>query len=413
MNCCQRTWILLILFASPWNASAENWPRFRGPNGSGASATTTIPQSWTKDRQQWMVELPGVGHSSPVVWDGLVFVTSGDPETGEQIVQCLNADDGEEIWSGRFSSATHRMHQHNSFASPTPVVDENGVYVLWGTPDAITMLALDHEGEEVWRRDLGPFRSGHGFGVSAVKHSGLLIVPIEHQEQSFWTALDEANGDVAWRVDRQSSLHYATPCIWPTSGAGDEVVFANWEQGVSGVDPTSGEVHWSADVFDKSDYESSIASPVVAGDLLIAVSGYLGRGNEVIAVDPLHPADGPRWRIATGAPLCCTPLAVGELVILWSDNGVVTCLQRETGEVLWRERIGGNFYASPVSDGEMVLNISRDGEIVVLAADREFVEVGRHNLEEGTHATAALADGFVFIRTFSKILAFADDQPAP
>ena len=413
MNCRQRTWILLILFACPWIASAENWPRFRGPNGSGVSTTTTIPRSWGEDRQQWSVDLAGVGHSSPVVWNGRVVVTSGDPETGEQIVESLNAGDGGEIWSERFSSSTHRMHQHNSFASPTPVVDEDGIYVLWGTPDTITVLALDHDGEEVWRRNLGPFRSGHGFGVSAVTHDGLLIIPIEHQEQSFWTALKETTGDVAWRVDRQSSLHYATPCILPTAGEGEEVVFVNWEQGVSGVDPTSGELQWSADVFDKSDYESSIASPVVAGGLLIAVSGYLGRGNEVIAVDPRHPADGPRWRIATGAPLCCTPLAVGDLVFLWSDNGIVTCVQCESGEVLWRERIGGNFYSSPVSDGEMVLNISRDGEIVVLAADRRFEEVGRHNLEEGSHATAALADGLIFIRTFSKILAFSDDQPAP
>lgn len=401
-------WILLALLLTSNLANAENWPRFRGPNGSGVSRTTTIPRTWTDDRLQWSVDLPGAGHSSPVVWNGRVFVTSGDTVSGDQIVQCFNVVDGEELWSRTVPSQTHRMHQHNSFASSTPVVDEHGLYVLWGTPDAITMLALDHHGEELWRSELGSFRSGHGFGVSAMKLRDLLILPIEHSGQSFWTALDCRSGDVVWRRDRDSGLHYATPCILAISGGAERVVFTNWEQGVSAVEPATGDVRWSADVFDKSHYEASIASPVVAGDLLIAVCGYLGKGNEVIAVEHAHPERGARWRMATGAPLCCTPLVVDDLVFLWSDNGIATCLQRQTGDVCWRQRIGGNFYSSPVSDGDVVLNVSREGEVVVFAATPEFQELGRHTLDEGTHATPALADGRVLIRTFSHVYAFAE-----
>lgn len=408
MNARPSIWILAALLATVRCAIAENWPRFRGPNGSGVSETTAIPREWTDDRMQWSADLPGVGHSSPVVWEGRVFVTSGDAATGAQIVQCFDTVTGDGVWTRTFRSTSHRTHQDNSFASPTPVVDAEGVCMLWGTPDAITMLALDHAGDELWRRDLGGFRSGHGFGVSATNHRDLLFLPIEHSGQSFWTALDRRSGDVAWRVDRESSLHYATPCVLTAADGTEQVVFTNWEQGVSGVDPASGEVHWSADIFDKSHYEASIASPVVAGDLLIAVCGYLGHGNEVIAVEHAHPERGSRWRVASGAPLCCTPVVVGELVFLWSDNGIATCLERETGEVLWRERIGGNFYSSPVSDGDVVLNVSREGEIVVIAAAAEFRETGRYELDEGTHATPALADGRIYIRTFSTIRAFAD-----
>lgn len=409
MTHTRATSVLLALTTCTSLASAENWPRFRGPNGSGISRTTTIPHAWTTDTEQWRISLPGVGHSSPVVWEGRVFVTSGDSDTGDQTIQSIDASDGRPVWARTFESAAHRTHGDNSFASPTPVVDADGVCLLWGTPDAITMVALDHAGDEVWRRDLGGFRSGHGFGVSAIECRDLLLLPIEHSGQSYWTALHRLSGDAVWRVDRDSSLHYATPCILTTEDV-DEVVFTNWEQGVSGVDPASGDVQWSADVFDKSHYEASIASPVVAGDLLIAVCGYLGHGNEVIAIDPARPEAGARWRIATGAPLCCTPLVVGDLVFLWSDNGIATCLERATGEVFWRERIGGNFYSSPVSDGNVVLNVSRDGEVVVFAAAPEFQEVCRHRLDDGTHATAALADGRLFIRTFSRLLAFSGTE---
>jgi outer membrane protein assembly factor BamB len=255
----------------------------------------------------------------------------------------------------------------------------------------------------VWRTDLGPYHSGHGFGQSPIRYDDLLILPVEHQGESFRAALAATDGSKRWRVPCDSSLHYATPCIRTRSAGGDELIFVNWEQGISGVDPKSGETNWSADVFDKSHVESSISSPVLAGPLVIGVCGWLGHGYEAIAVDPDRQGEKVVWKLDRGAPLCTTPVVVGQYVCFWSDQGVVTCVDASTGEVFWRERVGGSYYSSPVSDGKRILNISTEGEAVILAAASEYRLLARNRLEEGTHATPAIAGSDLFLRTFTTL----------
>jgi outer membrane protein assembly factor BamB len=182
------------------------------------------------------------------------------------------------------------------------------------------------------------------------------------------------------------------------------LIFVNWEQGISGVNPESGEVSWNADVFDKSHVESSISSPVLAGKLVIGVSGWLGHGYEAIAVDPDRPGDKTVWRLDRGAPLCTSPVVVGGLVYFWSDHGVVTCVDAATGEVAWRERVGGSFYSSPISDGKRILNVSTEGETVILEASGIYRLLARSRLDEGTHATPAIDGEDLFLRTFTGLM---------
>ena len=157
-------WITLTLMSTA--VHAQEWTRFRGPNGSGVSAATTVPRKWSAEDYNWQCDLPGIGHSSPVLWGKRIFVTSGEEATGKRYVICLDADSGQERWRKVFDAARHRKHKLNSFASTSPVVDADSVYLCWGTPEELAVLALDHQGQLKWRRNLGPFLGGHGFGAT-------------------------------------------------------------------------------------------------------------------------------------------------------------------------------------------------------------------------------------------------------
>jgi outer membrane protein assembly factor BamB len=399
--------IVLSAFVLPAISAAQEWTRFRGPNGAGVSAER-FPAAWSDDAYLWKVDLPGVGHSSPVLWGERLFITSGDEERGIRLLVCLDAKSGQRLWSKEYEAKKHGKHQLNSFASPTPTVDENRVYHCFATPDAFLVTALTHEGEEIWRRDLGSFKSGHGYGASPILAEALLIVPNEQAGHSSLLALDAATGEIRWQTPRESQVHFYTPCVRRSAGR-TEVIFTNWEQGITGLDAATGETLWSADVFDKSHIESSIGSPVLAGDLVLGVCGWLGHGNEVIAVRPPSGGAGNEakqvYRIDRGAPLCTTPLVKDGFLFLWSDNGVVTCADAASGKIHWTRRIGGVFYSSPIAAGDYVYNTSADGEVIVLAATPEYHVAARNRLDEGSHATAAVAGGVMYMRTFSRLYA--------
>jgi outer membrane protein assembly factor BamB len=393
------------------NVPAQEWTRFRGPNGAGVGRMEKPPVEWSEADYRWKVKLPGVGHSSPVLWGDAIFLTSGDEETGARYVLCLDAADGSTRWRRDYPATVHGKHKLNSFASPTPTVDAERVYVAWGTPKELIVAALDHQGNEQWQVDLGPFSSGHGFGVSLMLCEGLLIVPNEQQGESSLVALECETGKTRWRVPRMSKVAYSTPCIYERGGARD-LIFTNWEYGITGHDPQTGAQRWSADVFDKSHIETSIGSPVVAGDLVIGISGWLGHGEQVVAVKAGE-KDGAlsakeAYRIDRSAPLCTTPLVKDGLLFLWADEGVVTCADAQTGKVHWRNRVGGTYYSSPIAVGDCLYNISVDGEMVVLAAAAEFRELARNQLGESSHATPAVAGGVMYIRTFRQLFALEE-----
>ncbi len=392
----------------------QEWTRFRGPNGAGVSKTQ-IPVEWSDANIRWKVELPGIGHSSPVIWGERLFLTSGDEESGRRLLLCLDRENGKTLWTREYPANKHGKHALNSFASPTPALDAERVIHCFATPEEFWVIALTHEGKELWRRNLGPYKSGHGYGSSPILVDSLVIVPNEQAGPSSLMVLDAATGAIRWQIDRDSQVHFYTPCVYQRNGR-TELIFTNWEQGIAAFDLQTGETRWSADVFDKRHIESSIGSPVIAGDLIVGVCGWLGHGNEVLAVRP-PPPDGSTttaekvYRIERGAPLCTTPLVTNGLLFLWSDNGVVACADATSGESYWLRRVGGTFYSSPVAAGDFVYNISTEGEVIALAASQEFRIAARNRLDEGSHATPAIVDGVMYVRTFSKLLAIGRETP--
>jgi outer membrane protein assembly factor BamB len=165
MTCFSRFRVAALVLCLFTIGSAQEWTRFRGPNGTGLSEAKTVPTTWTARDINWRVPLPGQGHSSPALWGAKVFITSGDDQAGKRFVLCLDAEDGHILWQKAIPFSTYRKHDYNSFASSSPAVDDQRLYVCWTVPEHYTLLALDHEGKQVWQKDLGPFVSQHGGGT--------------------------------------------------------------------------------------------------------------------------------------------------------------------------------------------------------------------------------------------------------
>jgi outer membrane protein assembly factor BamB len=404
---------LALLAVAHQSAAAQEWTRFRGPNGSGVSPAMHVPAEWDADDVNWRVKLPGVGHSSPVLWGKKIFLTTGDEESGSRTTLCLHADDGRTLWSRTTKSKAHGKHSLNSFASSSPAVDGDRVYLLWTTPEEYAVEALDHAGEPVWRKVIGPYQSGHGSGVSPILHDGMVIIANDHEGDSSLVALDCRTGEIRWRTPRKTKTAYATPCVYQPKGGPAQLIFTSWISGISSIDPADGSVNWELLVFDEKHSETSIGSPIVVGDYVLGTCGYLGYATHTVAVrsDASLPEKAKVvYRVDRGAPLTTTPVAAGGLLFLWDDAGIVTCTSAETGEQHWRNRVGGTYYGSPVVVNGRVYCMSAQGEAVVLAADKEYRLLARNPLGEGSHATPAVAGGVMYLRTFSHLISLGGER---
>jgi outer membrane protein assembly factor BamB len=399
----------LALWTLPGISSAQEWTRFRGPHGSGECEATTIPVLWTVADCKWRVKLPGVGHSSPVVWGDRLFVTAGIQEAGTRIIRCLDTADGRMIWKRDFPAVTFKLNNSKAYDCSSPVVDEQNVYMMWGTPGEYVVLALTQaRGEVVWRRDLGPFTGDHGFGASPIVVGELLIVANDQTGPSSLLALDRRTGETRWKTDRRTTkTAYSTPFLFQPEGCTPQLILSSTSHGVSSVDPATGKLNWElADLFGD---QRVVGSPVACSGLIFASAGSGGGGKHMVAIKPADPAKAANaqiaYRLSGSLPYVPTSVAHGRLLFNFADSGVVTCLDAPTGEVLWRERIGGNYFGSPVRVGERIYCIARDGQMVVLAASDQFKLLGRINLEEPSNSTPAVADGMMYVRTVSHLMA--------
>jgi outer membrane protein assembly factor BamB len=398
------------VFASlVWPAAAQEWPRFRGPNGGGVSATS-FPTRWTDKDLLWKIQLPGHGHSSPVLWGKRLFITCGEEKTGNRIVMCLDGDSGTAHWTKDFAGVKHGKHADNSFASATPAVDDKHVYVTWGGPKEYLIVALGHDGNEKWRRDLGPFKAGHGFGASPIVHEDAVIIANDQDGKSSLVALDRHKGDDRWHVPRKGRSSYATPVVFQPKDGEAQLIFTNYEHGVTSIVPKTGKINWEVDIFNKGHVESAIGSPVVDGDFVYATCGWLGVRKEVIAVKPDVKTGKAIFTLEKNAPLVTTPIVVGDLLFLWSDQGVVTCADARTGKMHYQERVPGSYYSSPVCAGKHLYCLSREGDVVVIAANKKFELVAQVPLGAGSHATPAIANGIMYLRTFTHLMALSSKR---
>src|SRR5688572_648326 len=409
---------LLLALTFGFVSYGQEWTRFRGPNGTGISPEKTIPAAITEANLTWKTELPGAGHSSPVLWGEKIFVTTTGDDKGGISLLCIDANDGRTHWKKDFPLTPFQRHKFSSFASSTPAVDAERVYILFNEPGHFWLTALDHEGREVWQRDLGPFLSQHGSGISPVVLNGMIIVGNEHGDsnairanadaKSFILAVDAKDGKTVWQTPRETlSVAYSTPCIFEQNGK-SALIFNSEAHGIYAVDPADGKVLWE---YKKAFDKRSVSSPVIAGDIILGSCGSGGGGSFVTAVKA---GKEPQlaYNIRKSAPYVPTPVTVGGLAWLWSDAGILTCIDVKSGEEKFVERVGGNFFGSPIWVNGKLYAVSTAGELVVVEASDKFNVLHRYPLRELCHTTPAVALGKMFIRTEKHLWCFGGAKPA-
>jgi outer membrane protein assembly factor BamB len=414
-------WIALISVVVTTSSfkvfSEDNWPRFRGPNGTGISDVKTVPSKWGDKNIHWRFPLPGEGNASPVVWENQVFVTAADADRGIRSLYAIDAGAGKENWRLDFPFEKYRKHKNNSFASSTPAVDELHVYAVWQSPQESALVAVTHNGEKQWSYDLGPRTQGQGGAASPIVYGEWVIFPNDHQKGSFLVAVDRKTGDEAWKIPRKGERAcFTTPCVYALPGRSPEIIFTHCYEGITGVDPATGVTNWHIDVFGTNS-QRAIGSPVISNDLVIGSSGAAGGKRNIVAVRPLA-SDVQRqqpnataeeiYRVFKSAPHVPSPIVHEGRLYLWEDKGVVTAHDAASGEVIWRQRIGGNYFASPVIVDNRLLNMDVTGAVFVVSLGDDPQILAKNKLPEGGKASFAVGAGLLFARTEKALYAIGE-----
>lgn len=429
---------LIIIFAGliAQTVWAGNWPRFRGQNGSGVAEGLKLPAKWSDSSYRWKIDLPGIGHGSPVVWSDRIFLLAaseppprpkkkkgknkaGATKTAPAATAkpqrwmpiCVSAKDGSIIWKQEIvaEDQKHKGHRFNSPASTTPAVDDKRVVFSWGTPEKLTMAAFSHDGKKLWQTDLGPISGGHGFAASPMLLADLVILNNDQEKGGGnLLALDADTGKVKWTVERRSQrISYSVPCVYEVDGR-NLLAFVNWQHGFTIIDPKDGSVVAEKSAFNTEVNERAISSPLVYKDLIIGTCGFTANPKHCVAMRLKGDELEEVWRIERNVPHIPSPVVVGDKAYLWDDAGIVTCVEAASGKEVWKGRVPGvegNCFGSPVSDGENIFCTDESGNVNVIAAADELKHLATNKLGELCRSTPAIGDGAMFVRTYKKLIA--------
>lgn len=389
----------------------QEWTRFRGPNGTGvASKDITIPAKWNPENIKWKIPVPGRSHSSPVLWGSKLFLST--VQGSSQVLICIDSKTGKPLWDKKFDGSTYRIHKFNSYASTSAAVSADSVFFTWGTPQSTHLVALDHDGNIKWEKNLGSFQSQHGFANSPMIEGNKVIIANDQLGVSYLAAFDVSSGDQIWRVERKSGTKtaYSTPCLFEPQKGKPYLIFNSSSHGITGVDPETGGVLWEkGGLFDKR----SVSSPVFSKNLIFGSCGSGGGGNYVVAISApndttqIHPPK-LEHKFRRSAPYVPTPLVVNERIYFWSDQGIVSCINLEDGETLFSERTNQRFFGSPVLVGENLFCISTTGVVTVVKAGKSFELVATNDLKEESNSTPAVANGRMYVRTVGHLFCIGE-----
>ena len=401
----------------------ESWPQFRGHCGTAIAETRGIPVNLSRETLRWSVNLPGPGSSSPVIWGDRLFITSEVRTEGKTYLICLDASNGKTLWSRTIEGGDYKTHNFNNLASGTPSL--TGKLVIIGWLDVPTkhakLSAYDHDGDVVWQQDLGPHVSQHGVSFNPVIYGDYVIINHAHMDGGFTGAYRLRDGEPVWsqkhpKGPKGIKTSYVSPLIREREDTGTvEVVQAGEKIGMVGFDLETGKVNWSLpDAFN----HRTIASPIVingsagSSDALIAAGNKNGHffAARVPKVEGGKEVREARieWYMESRTPYVPTPVSDGNILYALEDGGTLTALDAESGSVIYREKLFGNFYASPLLVDGKLYCLDRDGNMWVVQAGSEYKLLRKSELNPPddaawTDSTPAVAHDRLYVRLGSRV----------
>jgi outer membrane protein assembly factor BamB len=402
------------LFTAALGIAAE-YPRFRGPDGSGASTETGLPLTWSlSENVAWKAALPGAGTSSPVFVGDRIFITCytgynvpgkprGDQADLRRHLLCLDRKSGKTLWDTEIAADVPEqatIREEHGYASSTPVADSERVYCFFGKSG---VFAFDHAGKQLWRTSVGTGIGGWGSATSPILHEDLVIVNACVESESL-VALDRKTGKEVWRT-KKINESWNTPLVVPVKGGKPELIVAVFGK-VLGIDPASGERLWSCDT-DIGWY--MVPSVVVHDGVVYCIGGRNGGG--ALAVKPGGKGDVTAthrlWTLKKGSNVSSPVYHEGHLYFMNDVSGLAYCVKADTGEAVYEERVGraGQVYASALLAEGRVYYVTRDGRTFVIAAKPKFEVLASNDLRDRStyNATPVAVDGRLFIRSDSHL----------
>jgi outer membrane protein assembly factor BamB len=405
---------ILVLFSENAYPQDKNWTHFRGSNLNGISVAKKIPMVWSDPNIKWKTEIHGSGHSSPVVFENEIWVTTATIDGKELYAVCLDYETGKIIYDIKVFEVEDVIGKHgiNTYASPTPCIEKGFVYVHFGSMGTACIRTSD--GSVVWKRTDLKCNHVQGPGASPVIYKNLLILHFEGTDVRYIVALDKATGKQVWRADRPEEPYkslasigkkaYVTPLIINVKGK--DLLISNGSAVCCAYDPLTGKEVWRI----IGGAESTVPMPIAENGKVFFYTGSVenpagGTYTDMFAVNPDGKGDITGTNIIwkkrddQSHTQILTPVIKDGLIYTVISRNILMCIDASTGKEIWSERLRTDHNASPVFAGGNVWFFSIKGEVLTIKAGRNYEVVARNQMDSGIWATPAFLRNSVILRT--------------
>lgn len=410
-------------------APKSNWSAWRGPEGNGVSTETNVPMEWSGTKNvKWKTPILGRGHSSPIVWDNRIFLTTdveGDTVPGAKAVEhkddgkpfkhpdsvggdrkhtfkvlSIDRGSGKVLWERTAYDGIvyDDRHRKGSYASPTPATDGRFVFAYFGSEG---LYCYDYDGKLVWQAAPGKIATfGMGPGTSPILFENTVILQCDEDngEKSFIVALDKKTGKEVWKTPRKVQASWSTPLIVKTAQRTELITSGN--ELIISYDPKTGKELWRT----KGHESNAIATPVAGNGMVFVYAGFPVKKTFAITLGGSGDLTGSTsiaWQYDKGTAYVPSSILYGDFLYLMSDRGIITCLDSKTGKIIYeggRIPIPATFTASPVAFDGKILMTSEDGDTFVIKAGPKHEVIATNSIAEPVYASPAISDGMIFIR---------------